>query len=130
MLFAQYNYVVGQQGTQIITIAKDFNFLFLSSPSQSPFNMIDLILAFFQNLIRRAIENFFLLFKFKDDPVEDGKGEKGRIRYGIRKPVNPIRLLSRLESHHWLALFIGFLCVYVDLLDVSIEVEIEKETIC
>lgn len=93
---------------------------FYSFSSHQFKKMIDKLFSFFHHLIIRAVENFFLLFKLRDEPIKEGENDKEGInRNGIRKPVNPISLLARLEFHHWLALFIGFLAVYVDLLDVS-----------
>ena len=73
--------------------------------------------SFLLHLTKRAGENFTLLFKIRDevDPTQPFK-----IRHGIRKPVNPITLLSALERDHWLALFVGFLAFYADFLDFNV----------
>lgn len=69
------------------------------------------------HLTRRAGENFALLFKIRDD---FDPSQPNKIRYGIRRPQNPIVLLSHLERDHWLALFVGFLAFYADFLDFNV----------
>lgn len=90
--------------------------LSFSFPQQSHFLLFSKM-NLLTHLIRRSGENFMLLFKIRDevDPLQPNK-----IRYGIRKPVNPIKLLATLERDHWLALFVGFLAFYADFLDFNV----------